>query len=94
VLNQVNGTWQQPALQITLPYDACLNDPKAIVTSVSTSAPGYAVAGGIYNNISNSYESFVINQVNGIWQQPAIKVPGSSFLNIKEPFLIVSSATI
>jgi len=84
VINQVKGTWQQP-LQITLPYDACLNSTVVgRVCSVSASAPGYAVAGGTYKNTTGFYESFVINQVNGIWQQPAIKVPGSSYSRIKD----------
>jgi len=74
VVNQVNGIWDSVATDISFANAA--SNPVAFINynSVSSSAPGYAVAGGYYSDASNHQQAFVVNQVNGIWDSVATKI--------------------
>ena len=76
VISQTPNGWDINATPISFPNPSP-TDPYSYVSSVSSSQPGYAVAAGYYRDSNNNIQSFVIHQVNGIWQQPAIAVTHS-----------------
>lgn len=74
VVDEVNGVWHKA---ITLDVTG-LADVE--VSAVSCAAPGNCSAGGIYSTVGSSAGldgTFVVNEVNGSWQDP-IDVPGKS----------------
>jgi hypothetical protein len=73
IINQTANKWDNVATDISFSNPSIYSR----VISVSSSSPGYAVAGGIYKDANGYYQSFVIHQVNGIWQQPAIAITDS-----------------
>jgi hypothetical protein len=78
VVNQVHGAWQTA---IAVPGTAALNkDDFAQLYSVSCASPGNCSAGGFYTDGSANAQAFVVNEVNGTWQN-AIELPGTAALN-------------
>jgi hypothetical protein len=76
--NEVGGTWQNAA---ELPGTAALNAyGRAQVNSVSCASAGNCSAGGTYADASDAGQAFVVNEVNGTWQN-AEEVPGTAALN-------------
>jgi hypothetical protein len=78
VASQVNGTWDNA---MEAPGTKTLNQNFwAQVTSVSCTSPANCSAGGYYRDGANNPQGFVIDQVNGTWDN-AIQVPGLANLN-------------
>jgi hypothetical protein len=77
VVNEVNGTWS-PIVMV--PGMAALGGGSAQVNSVSCASGGNCSAGGEYTDTSGAQQAFVVDEVNGHWQN-AIEVPGTQFLN-------------
>ncbi len=74
LIDQVNGVWGS-AIQI--PGTGALNtQPGATLNAIACASPGNCSAGGSYWTASQFQDAFVVNQVNGTWQD-AIEVPGS-----------------
>ena len=73
-----NGRWGQA---IMVPGLATLNKgEQSRVVSVSCASAGNCAAGGYYRDRSRGYQSFVVNEQNGVWGR-AIEVPGLGILN-------------
>jgi hypothetical protein len=73
VINEEDGVWDKA---IEVPGSAALNSGGyAGLTSVSCGTPGNCTAGGYYLAGTTSYQAFVVNEVNGTWQN-ATRVPG------------------
>src|SRR5215510_261040 len=78
VVNQVNGNWQNA---IEVPGMTILTQRIfGTVTSVSCASAGNCSAGGWYTDSADLGQPFVVNEVNGTWQN-AVKVPGIDTLN-------------
>lgn len=67
VLNEVRGVWKAPT-KLVAPAGAA-SDPGLTVNSVSCGAVGYCVAVGSYDDDKNFAQSFVVNEVRGVWQR-------------------------
>jgi len=78
VVNEVNGTWRDA---IEVPGIADSNVGGAPINSVSCGSAGNCSAGGSYQDNSGNSQAFVVNEVNGTWQDP-IEVPGSAKFNV------------
>jgi hypothetical protein len=91
IINQKSGVWDSFATKILF-QDACFN-PQSSINSISSPAPGYAVAGGQYTDTSNNVQSYIINQKSGVWDSSATKIlfhdacfnPQSSINSISSP---------
>jgi hypothetical protein len=77
VVDEVDGVWQ-PAEEV--PGTAALNDIPpgfqldgggASVNALACTSPGNCSAGGQYDTATNTEQSFVVNEVGGVWQQAA-----------------------
>ena len=78
VVSEVNGTWQNA---IEVPGMTTLTQRIfGTVTSVSCASAGNCSAGGWYTDSADLGQPFVVNEVNGTWQN-AVKVPGIDTLN-------------
>jgi hypothetical protein len=78
VVSETNGRWS-PAIKV--PGLPALNKgQQSRVVSVSCASAGNCVAGGYYRDRSRGYQSFVVNESNGVWRR-AIEVPGLRTLN-------------
>jgi hypothetical protein len=78
VASEKNGRWSRA---VKLPGLATLNKgEQSRVVSVSCGSAGNCVAGGYYRDSSRDYQSFVANEINGVWGR-AIEVPGLRTLN-------------
>jgi len=78
VVSQVNGTWHKA---IEVPGTAVLNQGgTAGIASMSCASPGNCSAGGDYADSLDTFQAFVVSQVNGTWHA-AIEVPGTAALN-------------
>ena len=78
IVNEVNGTWHKA---IEVPGTSSLNaGASAATASVSCASAGNCSAGGFYFDGSGHEQTFVVNEVDGIWQK-AIEVPGTATLN-------------
>ncbi len=78
VVSEVHGTWDKA---IEVPGTAALNrGAQAEISSVSCASAGNCSAGGSYEDGSGGFQSFVVSQANGTWDQ-AIEVPGTAALN-------------
>jgi hypothetical protein len=78
VVSEVNGTWQNA---IRVPGMTALTQHIfGTVTSVSCASAGNCSAGGWYTDSSDLVQPFVVNEVNGTWQN-AVEVPGITTLN-------------
>jgi hypothetical protein len=78
VVNEVNGTWGTAE---EIPGTATLNKGGvADAFAVSCASAGNCSAGGEYENISGYEPAFVVNEVNGTWQD-AKRVPGIATLD-------------
>jgi hypothetical protein len=78
VVSEKNGRWSR-AIQV--PGLAALNKgQQSRVVSVSCGSAGDCAAGGYYRDRSRDYQSFVVDEQNGVWGQ-AIEVPGLRTLN-------------
>jgi Bacterial Ig-like domain (group 3) len=64
-----------------VPGVAALNALGASVNTVSCASPGDCSAGGSYADATTGNQSFVTDEVNGVWG-PAEEVPGSGPLNV------------
>jgi hypothetical protein len=65
LLDEVAGVWRAP-VKLRVPSNAAA-DPVASVGAISCSSPGICGAVGSYNDGSNNAESFVVNEVRGVW---------------------------
>jgi hypothetical protein len=74
VASEVNGTWQKATSVLGTGGYVEIN-------SVSCALAGNCSAGGYYQAGPDTFEAFVVDETNGIWQK-AIEVPGSATLNI------------
>ncbi|MDW3213468.1 MAG: hypothetical protein R8G01_05690 [Ilumatobacteraceae bacterium] len=78
VASQVDGAW---GTAIPMPGLAALNvGGDADVLSISCTAPGYCSAGGVYEDVFNEDQGFVVTQTAGVWGD-AIAAPGLVALN-------------
>jgi len=78
VVSEKNGRWSR-AIQV--PGLATLNKgEQSRVISISCPSAGNCAAGGYYRDRSRDYQSFVVNEQNGVWGR-AIEVPGLGALN-------------
>jgi hypothetical protein len=78
VVSEVNGTWHNA---IRVPGMTALTQHIfGQVTSVSCGSTGNCSAGGWYTDSSDLVQPFVVNEVNGTWQN-AVRVPGITTLN-------------
>ena len=78
VVNEVDGIWQNA---IEVPGTDTLNaSGNAAVNSVSCASANNCSAGGYYVDASSHEHAFVVNEVDGTWQN-AIEVPGTDTLN-------------
>ena len=78
VVNQTNGTWRKAE---EIPGTAALNTGgNAETSSVSCAASGNCSAGGLYTASSQSFQAFVVNEVDGIWRK-AVEVHGPASFN-------------
>jgi hypothetical protein len=78
VVSEKNGRWS-PAIKV--PGLPTLNKgQQSRVVSVSCASAGNCAAGGYYRDRSRGYQSFVVNETNGVWRR-AIEVPGLRALN-------------
>jgi hypothetical protein len=78
VVSEKNGRWS-PAIKV--PGLPALNKgQQSRVVSVSCASAGNCAAGGYYRDRSRGYQSFVVNESNGVWRR-AIEVPGLRILN-------------
>ena len=67
VLNEVKGVWTVPTKLIAPSGSA--GDPGLTVNSISCGAVGACVAVGSYDDDKNYAQSFVVNEVKGVWQR-------------------------
>jgi hypothetical protein len=67
VLNEVRGVWKTPTTLIA-PTGAA-PDPGLTVNSISCGAVGNCVAVGSYDDNKNFAQSFVVDEVRGLWQR-------------------------
>jgi hypothetical protein len=78
VVSERNGRWSRA---IKVPGLGTLNKgEQSRVVSVSCGSAGNCAAGGYYRDRSRGYQSFVVNERNGVWRR-AIEVPGLGALN-------------
>jgi len=75
VADEVNGTWGDA---IEVPGTAALNTGQvAAVNSLSCPSAGNCAAGGFFDDSSGARLAFVVNEVNGTWDD-AVEVPGTT----------------
>ncbi|HXT91107.1 MAG TPA: hypothetical protein VN714_17790, partial [Trebonia sp.] len=65
---------------VMVPGMAALSGGSAHVNSVSCASAGNCSAGGEYTDTTGAQQAFVVDEVNGHWQN-AIEVPGTEILN-------------
>jgi hypothetical protein len=85
--NEVNGVWSSA---IEVPGLGVINTGgDAVLLGVSCSANGNCSAGGFYSTGTNTFEAFVVNEVNGSWAN-AIEVPGTSALDVDNGAAVIA----
>ena len=90
VVNEVNGTWHRA---IEVPGTAALNLGDFVqFSAVSCASAGNCSAGGSYLGSGSLSKPFVVNEVNGTWQN-AIEVPGMAALTTGPVFSEVVSVS-
>jgi hypothetical protein len=67
VLNEVRGVWAAPT-KLVAPVGSA-TDPGLTVNSISCGAVGNCVAVGSYDDDKSFAQSFVVNEVKGVWQR-------------------------
>jgi len=77
VVSQVGGTWHTA---VEVPGTAALNRGGEAGIGVSCAAAGNCSGGGFYRDTPNTFQAFVVSQVNGAWHT-AVEVPGTAALN-------------
>ncbi len=83
VADEVNGTWGNA---IKVPGSAALNASGVYINSVSCPSAGNCAAGGVTIDSSGNSVAFVVNEVNGTWDD-ALQVPGIGTLNVGGVYL-------
>jgi hypothetical protein len=78
IVTETSGSWGS-AMEV--PGTASLNVGDAgVVQSLACATTDNCVAGGYYQDASNHYQSFVVNESNGTWAD-ALEAPGTASLN-------------
>lgn len=67
LLNEVKGVWKAPT-RLTPPSQAAAN-PSLTINSVSCATSGNCAAAGSFEDTHSNGQSFVANEVNGVWKQ-------------------------
>jgi len=67
VLNEVNATWKAPTRLLPPPQSA--GNPNVVINSLSCASAGNCAAAGGFNDTKSNGQSFVANEVGGVWKQ-------------------------